>query len=172
MKIFQLQCIKTFLTVQKRPENLNFILEAIFLEYAAIEGRLEVLCGIFGFPCNKDLEPSIRTTINITQRVKCLKSIYKDHPVCVNRVTKLDSIYWKNLERWIKRRNTYVHGLYKRAEEYVTRGTEVQELAEQGYEYTRLLYNEVKRVRRLTRNHPDEMIYTCQSCKGKCKCCG
>ena len=159
---------KNFFDRAKDAREAGFYLEAVFLEYAAIEGRLEVLCGLFGCPCNKDLEPSNRKTINISQRVKCLRKIYKNHPASIYRKTKLDNTYWKNLQSWIRNRNIYVHGLYKRAEEYLARGNEAQELAEQGYEYTRLLYNEVKRIRRLYHNHPEEMIYSGQVCMGKC----
>ena len=159
---------KNFFDRAKEAREAGFYLEAVFLEYAAIEGRLEVLCGLFGCPCNKDLDPSKRKSINISQRVNCLMKIYKNHPASIDRKTMLDNIYWKNLQSWIKNRNIYVHGLYKRAEEYAPRGYVAQELAEQGYEYTRLLYNEVKRIRRLYHNHPEEMAYSGQVCRGKC----
>ena len=159
---------KNFFDRAKSARDSGFYLEAVFLEYAAIEGRLEVLCGLFGCPCSKEIDPSDRRSINISQRVKCLKAIFKIHPACIKRETKLDSSYWKSLGEWLKKRNIYVHGLYKRAEEYVARGNDAQVLAEQGYEYTRLLYNEVKRIRRLYHNHSEEMAFDGTICKEKC----
>ena len=37
----------------------GYYLEAVMYEYAAIEGRLEVICGLLGCPCNKELDSSI-----------------------------------------------------------------------------------------------------------------
>ena len=150
---------KNFFDRAKTARDSGFYLEAVFLEYAAIEGRLEVMCGLFGCPCNKELDPNDRKSIKVSHRIQCLKAIYQTHPACINRDTNIDSTYWKNLKQWVRYRNVFVHGLYKRAEEYVTRRNDAQVLAEQGYEYTRLLYNEVKRIRRLNHNHSEEMIF-------------
>ena len=159
---------KNYFDRARNAIEAGYFLEAVFLEYAAIEGRLEVLCGLYSCPCNKELPDGLRKDINISQRAKCLKAIYQKHPACLKYNTKLSQSFWKDLLGWLKRRNTYVHGLYKRPEEYDKRNEEAYLLAERGYEYARLLYNEVKRVRRLQRAHMGEIKYEGPVCKGKC----
>ena len=159
---------KNYFDRAKNAKEEGYFLEAVFLEYAAIEGRLEVLCGLFSCPCNKELPDEVRKTINISQRANCLKAIYRNHPACLEYNTKLSQAYWRGLVSWLKKRNTYVHGLYKRPEEYDKRNVEAYSLSEEGYEYARLLYNEVKRVRRIQKTHPEIIRYEGTVCKAKC----
>ena len=144
----------------------GYYLEAVMYDYAAIEGRLEVICGLLGCPCNKELDPITRSNIKISHRIKCLKALYKKHPACVNSTTKLSNDFWDRLSRWTKDRNIYVHGLYKRPELYEQRLNERKQLASEGLELARLLYNEAKRIRRLEHNHPEKIQYNGQCCKG------
>ena len=159
---------KSFFDRAKNAYEMGYHLEAVFLKYAAIEGRLEVLCGLFSCPCNKFLPDSLRKDIGITQRAKCLRTIYKKHPACVNPRCKLNKEFWDSLGKWIRERNTYVHGLYKRTDEYVTRNAATHDLSKRGLEISKLLYSEVKRIRRLEKNHTKEMRFEESLCKGKC----
>ena len=140
--------------------------ESILLEYAAIEGRLEVILGILGLPCNKDLNPEQRSSVMISHRIQCLNYICKNN---INfKTTKLDNNFFSNngvLKKWIKERNTFIHGLYKSSEKYTQRIKDAEKLAADGYEITRLLYNEAKRLRRLSKNHPEQF----QNCNGMCR---
>ena len=68
----------------------QFYLEAMFLEYAAIEGRLEVILGLLGTPCDKNLEGELRHRVNISDRIQCLKKARKSLPVFEK--TKLEKI--------------------------------------------------------------------------------
>lgn len=131
--------------------NSGFYMEAILMEYAAIESRLEVMLGLIGMPCNKFLEASERKKIQISHRISCAKKFRKNSPLFEN--TKLSNNFFANLEKWINRRNTYVHGLYKNEIEYSSRLKGAKDLAETGLNYTRLLYNEVNRLKRLKKNH-------------------
>ena len=98
----------------------RFYLEAIFLEYAAIEGRLEVILGVLGFPCNKELADEKRKHVNISDRIECLRKYRNNNPDVFKR-TKLPNNYFTKhgkLQSWIKKRNTFVHGLLKNVDEY------------------------------------------------------
>ena len=60
----------------------GFYFEAIIMEYAAIESRLEVICGVLGFPCGKDCK--CRKDIMIGSRIDCLRK-YRCDNECVYR---------------------------------------------------------------------------------------
>lgn len=140
--------------------------EAILLEYAAIEGRLEVILGILGLPCNKALDAKQRESVKISYRIECLNFIRKNS---INfKSSKLDIDFFSNkgiLNKWIKERNTFIHGLYKSSDKYTQRIKDAEKLAADGYEITKLLYNEAKRLRRLSKNHPEQF----QNCYGMCR---
>lgn len=125
--------------------------EAILMEYAAIEGRLEIIMGVIGLPCNIQLLPKEKQEINISKRIECLRRAYRDSNVLKN--TLITNSFWKELGAWISTRNMYIHGLYKNVFQYKTRMKDVEELATKGYEYNKLLYKEAKRVRRLLHNN-------------------
>lgn len=147
----------------------GYYLEAVMYEYAAIEGRLEVICGLLGCPCNKELDSSIRKGINIGNRIDCLKKLYRRHPACKDCNTNLDSGFWKRLKQWTKSRNIYVHGLYKNPSAYISRLEEREALAKEGLDLARLLYNDAKRIRRIVSAHPEKMEYAEPRCKkGQC----
>ena len=130
----------------------RFYLEAIFLEYAAIESRLEVILGIFGAPCNKHLESSVRKNIKISHRINCLEKQVTSP--CFEK-TKINRKFFKDIRKWIEKRNKYIHGLYKSETEYNGRIRGAKKIAEDGLELCRLLYNEAKRVNRLLKKNPE-----------------
>ena len=150
----------------KRAIENRFYLEAIFLEYSALEGRLEVMAGILNLPCNKFLDPIIRKDIKISTRIECLKKSYKVGESIFAK-SYLDKCFWKDLEVWIKNRNMYMHGLFKNAELYNNRLTKVRALSEKGYDLINLLYKEANRIRR--EQNKTEYAFTANSCKLKCK---
>ena len=149
----------------------GFYLEAIFLEYAAIEGRLEVILGMLGLPCNKELDSNTRKSINISSRVSCLNKYRKNCPSLFEK-TKLEYNFFSprgELNKWLKNRNTFVHGLYKDAHKYLDRSIQSKEDAETGLELARRLYNEAARIRRLYKSHPELFEAECRNCHNK-KC--
>lgn len=148
----------------------GFYLESIFCEYAAIEGRLEVICGLLGCPCNQYIENDIRKKINISHRIKCLQKLYKKHPVCQDNAGKITNEVWKRLSNWNRNRNIYVHGLCKDADQYKERMKEAKEIAQEGRELTELLYCEAKRIRRRKQSKPELFKYDENRCKASgCK---
>ena len=148
----------------------RFYLEAIILEYAAIESRLESICDTIGFPCGKNC--TCRAEVKITSRIACIKS-YKNKNKEFFKASKLPADFFdKNgaLKTWLVKRNTIVHGLYKNAADYKNKIKCNQTVAEDGFEIARLLYNEAKRSKSLKKNHPEVLINTIPLCKNKtCK---
>lgn len=157
---------KGFFDKSRMAIDSGYYLEAVMYEYSAIEGRLEVICGLLGCPCNKELDANTRNKINISSRISCLKTLYKNHPACICSNTRIDNKYWEKLNKWRKARNIYVHGLYKRPELFVSRMEDAKALATEGIEIARILYNEAKRIRRLQKSHPEMLNYDEKRCKG------
>lgn len=131
----------------------GFYMEAIFMEYAAIEARLEIILGVIGLPCNKQLDQKLRKKVNISHRIACFKSAFLESSIFQS--SKLDEKFFEKLENWIVKRNTYIHGLYKNELVYNQRMANIQSAAEEGYNYCQKLYNETKRVRRICKAHPE-----------------
>lgn len=155
-----------FVRAQKAVDN-RFYFEAILLEYAAIEGRLEVILGVLGFPCNKEIDSSKRRRINISDRIECIRVFRNKNPELFVR-SKLPQPFFTqkgDLRTRLTKRDTYVHGLYKNVDEYVLRKDNSCDIAKQGLEYTRLLYNEAKRLNRILKNHPERLSQTHKVCK-------
>ncbi len=147
----------------------GFYMEAILMEYAAIESRLEVMLGLIGMPCNKFIEDGERKKVQISHRISCVKRFRKTSPLFED--TKLSSRFFDSLENWIVKRNTYVHGLYKNEIAYNSRMNGAKDLAEKGLNYTRLIYNEVNRLKRLKKNYPkkyENLIETIDCATSKC----
>lgn len=147
----------------------QFYIEAILLDYAAIESRLEAICGIVGLPCGKNC--LYRKEIAISSRIKCL-SFLRNHNEAIFKTSKLPQNFLKDsgiLKKWITERNIIVHGLYKNSDEYSLRLENNKALAEDGMDYARLLYNEAKRLRRIEKNYPEIFNQTVLICKSK-KC--
>ena len=146
--------------------DYKFYLEAVFLEYSALEGRLEVMTGILNLPCNQLLSPDIRKDIKISTRIECLNKAYKT-PVSILCKSKLNISFWKDLERWIKDRNMYMHGLFKNADVYKSRLDDVCRLAQTGYDIINALYKETNRLRGEQKKIDYAFISNC--CRLKCK---
>ncbi|MBR2548038.1 MAG: hypothetical protein IKF07_07610 [Eubacterium sp.] len=159
---------RNFFDQSKAAIESKYYFEAMMYEYAAIEGRLEIICGMLGCPCNRQLDDDTRRSIKIGRRITCLKRLYKIHTACKNSTTKINKEIWERIDRWIRRRNMFVHGLYKDPSIYTNRIKDVKDEAEEGYELARLLYNEAKRIKRLVDNHPERMCWEGKCCKKQC----
>ncbi len=125
----------------------SFYFEAILMEYAALEARLEILLGIIGLPCNKFLPDDKRRAIQISHRLNCAANLRKTHALFEK--TKLPKNFFDKLSAWVVKRNEYIHGLFKNEIIYSKRMANAKAFAESGFEYCRLLYNEVNRIKRL-----------------------
>lgn len=140
--------------------------EAMLMEYAAIEARLEVIMGVLGLPCNKNLSQEDRRSIYISNRIRCLKGIYRASDALSD--SPVTGSFWKRLEKWIGLRNTYIHGLYKNEIQYRARLKDVESIAAEGYELASALYKEAKRLRRLLRSDALSGDDTIHCARGQC----
>lgn len=169
--IIQSSMHRDFFGKAREAVRLGFYFEAIFIEYAAIEGRLEVILGLLGLPCNKDLDPMVRKDIKISARIQCLNNFRKSCSKVFEK-TKLERDFFSDkgrLKSWIRNRNIFIHGLYKNAEAYESRKRESKEIAENGLELAQIIFNETSRIRRLSKSHPVLLKAECRSCQNK-KC--
>ena len=159
---------KDFFDRTQSAIDQGFFLEAVFAEYAAMESRLEVLCGVLQAPCSKDAADQDRKDIKISHRIKCLSTIYKADERLSR--SKLDHKFWKDIEKWCNQRNRLIHGLYKNEIDYESRIIQSREFAEEGFVLCRKLYNEAKRLRRNIKDHAVENADLCINCKkASCK---
>lgn len=169
MRQYQRNMHKDFYDRSKTAIEAGFYLEAIFLEYAAIEGRLEIILGMLGLPCNKDLEIMTRKEVRISSRIKCLNQYRKNCPTVFN-ASKLEWNFFSShgkMNRWIRERNTFIHGLYKDAATYNSRKHLCREIAEDGLKIARGLYNEARRIRRMRNTHPELLEVECRICQNE-----
>lgn len=145
----------------------GFYMEAILMEYAAMESRLEIILGVVCLPCSKNLDSGLRSSINISHRIRCVKWLVQNSPLF--ETSKLEKKFFEMLLDWTKERNKYVHGLYKNEGIYEQRKEDACALAKDGLEYCRLLYNEARRLRRIVGKNP-ELLNCNISCRSKqCK---
>ena len=145
--------------------NQKFYMEAILMEYAAIESRMETLLGVLGLPCNKFLPDEVRKKMQLSHRISCANTFRRQNTIFDN--TKLSRNFFDKLLKWTEKRNEYIHGLYKNDLKYSQRIKDAKEFSEKGLEYCRLLYNEVNRLKRLNKTQPQlfEMKLECKSNK-------
>ena len=132
----------------------GFYLEAILMEYAAIESRMEVLLGVLGMPCNKYLDDKDRKKVAISHRLDCADNFRRQSPIFQN--SKLSKKFFRKLKMWTEVRNGYIHGLYKNELKYKQRMAD-RKFAEEGYQYCKELYAEVNRLKRREAKHPEEI---------------
>ena len=143
----------------------GYYLEAVFMEYAAMESRMEGVLGVIGAPCNNQLPPKERTKFQISHRVACLQKLLENTEISAN--SKLDQIYFQNLNKWLDERNRCVHGLYKNEIQYTKRLCN-QEYARKGYDLCYKLYEEVNRIKRLKKKSPEKFADLCICSSQKC----
>lgn len=160
----QVRMHKNFFDRCQNAIDQKYYMEAVLLEYAAIEGRMEVLMGLLGAPCNRLLPDKDRKDIQISHRLACAKRLFDGREMFLR--SKLSPEFFEKLDKWMKKRNRYVHGLYKNELLYTARIKGLKDFSEKGLRYARLLYNEVKRLRRLPQGCVlDVNICTSSGCK-------
>lgn len=142
----------------------GFYMEAVLLEYAAIESRLEALLGLLSAPCNRTAPDEIRRKVQISHRLTCAQHMYETTPISAR--SKLPCNFFEKVSKWVGKRNQYIHGLYKSENRYDSRIQGLKKIAEDGAAYSRLLYNEVKRLRRLLAKQ-NRRLYDVTVCNAK-----
>ncbi len=148
----------------------KFYLEAIFMEYAAMEGRVKVIFSMLKTPCGMCENPSIYNRIGLQTKLGCLRNyIENGHPLFKNSVLSRSKI--TRMTEWCVKRNVRIHSLYTDTEKYEHITTDNRKVASKGYDYAKLLYEEVKRIRNLRKTNPElfeQCSVDCVSPKDAC----
>lgn len=109
----------------KRAIGAKFFLEAVFIEYAIMEDRLESIVRRAGYwTFQKD-----RVRVNINDKLKKMVNALesKDETFC----KYFDSEFIKEIDTWKTKRNPYIHDLLNKKittadlEEFALRGQEI-----------------------------------------------
>lgn len=172
IKYKQLKMHKNFFATCEKAINEGAYLEALLLEYAALESRLEVILGVLGCPCGFDLDEKEREKINISNRIQCLNYMHNNANIFKND-KKCDAALYSNtkLDKWRTDRNAYIHLLYKDATLYDQRRNECKKIAEEGLEYCKEIYREANRLKYQKQHHPEKFVDENIKCRAKaCSC--
>ena len=119
----------------KKAFEYKFYMEAIFIEYAIMEDRVEAILRYEG---NEIKTQNEREFISITRKLNKIKKIAEKNKSLPQRYFA-DEIF-----EWIKKRNALIHALLKK--ELTT--DEVKTFAEEGKLLTRTLCDKAKNYKR------------------------
>lgn len=130
----------------------KYYFEAIFLEYAAIESRLEVIMSLMHTPCSSCSDEAY-SKIGVSRKINCYKQFLKnDELFSKSKITK-DMI--SDMKKWFGARNKRIHNLYRNPEMYEQLQNETKTVALEGYEYVKAFYAEAQRLRRISHRTPE-----------------
>ena len=148
----------------------GFYLEAILLEYSAMEARMKVIMSILGKPCSLCEENEITNRIGLATKIKCLKSFADNNPKFYKEAGFTRTTLKKMVD-WCNSRNARIHGLYSDTEKYEKIMGKNKKLAIEGLEYTKMLYEEAKRLRSINRYHHEMLGSLSLECKDPYDAC-
>ena len=134
--------------------NSGFYLEAILMEYAAMEARMKVIMTLFHKPCALCEDISITHDIGLQGKVDCFKYIIENNPSLFEKA-KFTRSKAARMGEFCKKRNIRIHGLLEDTDSYNKLMKDNQKIATRGYELLKLLYNETNRLKRIAKNHPE-----------------
>ncbi len=140
----------------------GYYLEAMCMEFSAIEARMTVIMRELGLQCGEKKTSPQHPDIPLKKKFQCLRYYLKDE---VFKDTYFDSA--EEIGRimdWIDDRNGRIHRLYADIEKYEDMTSKNKILAKQGLLYARTMYDEANRLKNMNKRHPEKM----KSFKGKC----
>lgn len=144
---------KSFFDRTKLAIDNGFYLEAICMEYNALESRLNVILGVLGMPCGYNKEG--RPFLDFGARFNCLIEIMKNNDkIFQNSYLKAVS-HLKRIGEWTEDRNIRIHALYLNTEKTEKIVKKTPTIANRGFVYAREMYNEADRLKRLKKRHPE-----------------
>ena len=142
---------KDYHTRSKEAVNTKHYLEALCLEYSAMESRVASILKMLGMPCG-DLNNKDTFDIGIHVKLNCLKKCLKDD---IFKKSKLTNKTIKDIISWKYHRNEVMHRLYAKPEEYDKLMENIKTYAEDGLDYCYILYKEADRIRYIKKHHPE-----------------
>ena len=164
---------KKHFALSKNAIEKGFYLEALVLEYAYIETRVNKIMETLEMPCAliKDIQFDLYRQIGLVSKLICLASIYSenvDNPIFEK--AKMNSSDFKKTKDWCHSRNERIHNLYLDIDKYDKLVNKNEKLANQGYEYVNLLAQERTRLKELKKKHPELFKKKMKCYKAKKEC--
>lgn len=141
----------------------GFYLEAMFMEYAAMEGRMKVIMSLFKNPCSLCDNTQITHNIGLPKKMECFLMVYETNPALFEK-SKLPRSTIRRMMEFCIKRNKRIHGLLENTDEYDKLMSHNKKLATKGLEYCKLLYNETNRLKRISKNHPEMLLTSKLNC--------
>ena len=133
----------------------GFYLEAMVMEYSAIENRMKIIMGIVGMPCTKCDDTNITYSIGLNKKIGCLRCFLSNKEVFEK--SKLTTGKLNQLKDWCNSRNERIHRLYNNTEKYERMMSRNKKYAIKGLEFARLFYAEANRLKYMQKKHPEKM---------------
>ena len=109
----------------------GYYLEAIIMEYAAMEARMNIIMSLLGKPCSLCKDPKIVHNIGLKNKLECLAEIM-DQNKELFETSKMPRSKVKRMQEWCEERNNRIHGLYTDTEKYGTLMAKNKKCAEKG----------------------------------------
>ncbi len=134
----------------------EYYLEAIIMEYAAMESRMNVIMSLLGKPCSLCKDTTITHRIGLQNKLKCFKEIIGSNEELFAK-SKITSNIMNKTIKWCNERNNRIHGLYTDTEKYGALVAKNKKCAENGMVFCRMLYNETDRLKRIGRKDPERL---------------
>ena len=141
----------------------RFYLEALALEYSYIEARVNKIMETLNMPCALVQDTDAYRDIGINAKLGCLQQFLKqESPIFAE--SKLTNSKMNKIKSWCNSRNERFHNLYKNIDNYHNLTAKNKELAESGFEYSKLLADERNRIKKLQEKQPELFVKHCLSC--------
>ena len=138
----------------KKAIDEGYYLEAMLLEYAYMEARVNRIMEVLNMPCASVKNTEIYRGIGLVRKCICLRGFLNIE----NKVFEKSNLSKNKINRiiaWCENRNDRIHNLYKDIDKYEDRILNNQKIAEKGYKYAQLLSKEANRLKLLNGKHPE-----------------
>lgn len=145
----------------------GYYLEALCLEYSAMESRVASILSMIDMPCG-NLNNEDTFDIGIHVKLNCIKKCLGDNDVF--RKSKLNKKQVAKIISWKYKRNKIIHRLFANPNEYETIIKECKDYAIEGFEYVDILYKEANRIRYI-KNHKEILENSNFKCPAISKTC-
>ena len=129
----------------------GYYLEAMFMEYSAIEGRFKKIFSLLNFDCAGDYDS--KHSIGLGIKLSCLKRLMENDALFEKSYLSPSMI--SKVKKWVNRRDEITHALYTNTDRYDSMMSKNKKYAEKGFEYARLFYKEADRLKGIKKRHPE-----------------
>lgn len=140
----------------------GYFLEALCLEYAAMESRVSSIMRVLNMPC-QDTKSIEAQRIGLILKINCLKKFYSTDAQLLEK-SKLNLETFDKIFTWCKKRNGRIHRLYTNPHEYIELKQQNEEMAKEGRELAYLLYAEANRLKGIRDHHKERLENTIGRC--------